>query len=135
MDLVPPNVTSLVTNQSITAIEGENITLSFEITNASPPVLTPNVRWFYTADFASSLFANGSKLHDITGQNNRTSASTLLFSSNRLTLTVSNIVQARTEGEETDQGRYFLQAINEAGVDSSYIDVILLGKQTDETNL
>ena len=128
MQLVPPDVISLVNNQRVTAFEGENVTLSFEISKASPPVLTRNVRWFYSAEFATSLCADRFKLCDITSLTNQTSRSTLTFSSDRLTLTVSNITKASTEDKETDEGRYFLQATNEAGVDSSYIDVILFGK-------
>ena len=30
-------------------------------------------------------------------------------------------------GEQTDAGRYILEATNEAGVDSSYIDVVVSG--------
>ena len=87
-----------------------------------------NIRWFYSADFAPSLFANGFNFEEITSLTNQTSESTLTFSSDRLRLTIGNIVQAITEGEETDAGRYFLEATNEAGVGSTYIDLIVFGK-------
>ena len=90
-------------------------------------MIVNNIRWFYSADF-TPLFANGFEFEEITSLANRTSVSTLMFSSDRLSLTIGNIVQARTEGEETDQGRYFLEATNEAGVSSSYIDVVVFGK-------
>ena len=59
---------------------------------------------------------------------NRTSESTLEFTNGFLSLTIDNIVQARPGNPETDTGRYFLEATNEAGVDSSYIDLVLFGK-------
>ena len=90
-----------------------------------------NIRWFYSANFAPSLFANGFEFQEITNRSSRTSMSTLTFSNNRLSLTIRNIVQARAEGEETDQGRYFLEATNEAGVGSSYIDLTVFGKHID----
>ena len=86
-----------------------------------------NIRWFYSPDFVE-LFTDSFQFQEITNLVNRTSVSTLMFSSDRLSLTIGNIVQARVEGEETDQGRYFLEATNEAGVNSSYIDLTVFGK-------
>ena len=128
MHAVPPTVIPQKKNQTITTNETESATLIFEIVNAAPPVKDFNIHWFYSADFAPTLFANDFTFEEITSLTNRTSASTLTFSSDRLSLTIANIVQARAEGEETDEGRYFLEATNEAGVDSSYIDVIVFGK-------
>ena len=90
--------------------------------------MVTNIRWFYSADFAPSLSADGYEFQEITNLANRTSRSTLKFSDDRLNLTIRNIVQARAEGEETDQGRYFLQATNEAGINSEYIDITVFGK-------
>ena len=59
---------------------------------------------------------------------NRTSESTLEFTNGLLSLTIDNIVQARPGNPETDTGRYFLEATNEAGVDSSYINLVVFGK-------
>ncbi len=125
---VPPEVTSLAVNQRITANESESATLSFSIENASPVVMVSNIRWYYSANFALSLFASGSEFQEITSLPSRTSKSTLTFSSDRLSLTIGNIVQARMAGEETDAGRYFVQATNEAGSDNSYIDIVVNGK-------
>ena len=125
---VPPDVVSLVSNQRTIANETGFATLKFEIFNAAPPVIVSNIRWFYSANFAPSLFANGFEFEEITSLTNQTSGSMLTFSSNLLTLTIENIVQARSEGEKTDEGRYFLEATNEAGVGSSYIDLIVVGK-------
>ena len=91
--------------------------------------MVTNIRWFYSADFAPSLFTNGYYFEEITSISSRQKLpSILLFSEDRLSLTIWNIVQARVEGEETDQGRYFLLATNEAGVGSSYIDMIIPGE-------
>ncbi len=110
------------------ANESESATLSFSIENASPVVMVSNIRWYYSANFASLLFASGSEFQEITSLTSRTSKSTLTFSSDRLSLTIDNIVQARMAGEETDAGRYFVQATNEAGSDNSYIDIVVNGK-------
>ena len=88
-----------------------------------------NSRWFYSANFTSTLFNPYSDIQEITNLPNRTSKSLLTFTFNfdEATLTISDIVQARAEGEETDQGRYFFQATNEAGSDNNYIDIIVEG--------
>ncbi len=125
---VPPEVTSLAVNQRITANESESATLSFSIEKASPVVMVSNIRWYYSANFSFPLLASGFEFQEITSLTNRTSKSNLTFSSDRLSLTIRNIVQARIPGEETDAGRYFLQATNEAGSDNSYIDIVVNGK-------
>ncbi len=125
---VPPEVTSLAVNQRITVNESESATLSFSIEKASPVVMVSNIRWYYSANFALPLLASGFEFQEITNLTNRTSKSNLTFSSDRLSLTIGNIVQARIPGEETDAGRYFLQATNEAGSDNSYIDIAVNGK-------
>ena len=99
--------------------------LSFRIDSAVPPVMVTNIRWFYSAGFVDT---DSNDFKEITNLATRTSVSTLTFSDDRLNLTIGHIVQARTEGEESDQGRYFLQATNEAGSGSSYIDLIVFGK-------
>ena len=125
---VPPEVTSLAVNRRITANESESATLSFSIEKASPVVMVSNIRWYYSANFSLPLLASGFEFQEITSLTNRTLKSNLTFSSDRLTLTIGNIVQARIPGEETDAGRYFLQATNEAGSDNSYIDIVVNGK-------
>ena len=113
----------------VTANETESATLMFRTDNAAPPVNVINIRWFYSPDFASSLYEDGAIFEEITGLDTRPGlASTYSFTSDRLSLTIGNIVQARVMGDLTDAGRYFLEATNEAGVDSSYIDIIVFGK-------
>ena len=107
----------------------ESAVLSFHIDNAAPPVMTSDLRWYYTAsapsgtpDFSSTDF------QEITNLLSRTSISSLSYSDDMLTLTVSGIVQALIMGDETDAGRYFLRASNPAGEDSSFIDLVVYGK-------
>ena len=123
---VPPVVVPLAPNQRVTTNVSESATLSFRIDNAAPPVLTSDLRWYYTVrapsgerDFTSSDFL------DITELASRTTQSTLTYSEDLLTLDISNTVQV---SEETDTGRYFLWAVNPAGQSSSHIDMVILGK-------
>ena len=83
--------------------------------------------WFYSPDFSET---HSNETQDITDMPNRISGSNFIFSDNRLSLTISNIVQARRVGEDTDAGRYFLVATNPAGVNFSYIDLIVNGQFT-----
>ena len=121
---VPPTLVALDDDQEIIANESESAVLSFRIDRAAPPVPVEDIRWFYSAGFSAT--PDGGM--DITNLTSRTSVSTLLFSADLLTLTINNIVQARTAGEETDQGRYFLVAKHPAGDQFSYIDVVVNGK-------
>ena len=121
---VPPTVVALDDDREIIANESESAMLSFRIDRAAPPVPIENIRWIYSAGFSAT--PDGGM--DITNLTSRTSVSTLLFSADLLTLTISNIVQARTAEEETDQGRYFLVAKHPAGDQFSYIDVVVNGK-------
>ena len=73
----------------------------------------------------------GFQFQEITHLLNRTRESTLAFSNDSLGLTIQNVVPAEPDDPETDSGRYFLQATNEAGANSSYIDLIVFGKNFD----
>ena len=115
----------LDSDQRVIANKSTSAVLSFQIDNAAPPVSTSNIRWFYSPNLPPSLFAEGNDFQEITNLMNRTSKSTLEFTNGFLNLTIGNIVQARPE---TDTGRYFLEATNQAGVDSSYIDLVVFGK-------
>ena len=112
-------------DQSEVAVSEGNVTLSFTIINAIPDVMTSEIRWYYAAnapagppDFTSADF------EDITELMNRTTFSSLNFTSDRLTLNIDNIVRAIGNVTETDQGRYYLSATNPAGERSNYIDVV-----------
>ncbi len=130
-----PEVVPLSTNRREVAVAKKNVTLVFTIMNAIPSVRTSDIRWYYAAnapvgrpDFTAAEF------EDITDLMNRTSVSTLTYSSDRLSLTVDNIVQAIGDVTETDQGRYFLSATNPAGENSDYIDVFVKGNQRISTS-
>jgi len=108
--------------------ESDSATLSFRIDEAAPPVLLHDLQWFYVADFGDNPFAG----QEITNLANRTAVSTLTFSDfvdmRFIDLTVSNITQQRRGiGGETDEGRYFLVATNPAGIQFSYIDMLVFG--------
>ena len=120
----PPTVVALDGDQEIIANESESAVLSFRIDRAAPPVLVEDIRWIYSAQNFDNPFAGGV---DITNFTHRTNDSRLTFSADLLTLTISNIVQARMAGEETDQGRYFFIVNHPAGVRFSYIDVTVYG--------
>ena len=125
---VPPQVALLAPNQRVVAVSGGEVTLSFNITNAIPTVQISDIRWYYAANARSgSPDFTSENFQDIIDLMNRTSVSTLHFSSDRLTLRISNIVQAIGNVMETDQGRYFLSVTNPAGERSNFIDVIVRG--------
>ena len=110
------------------AVSGGEVTLSFNITNAIPIVQISDIRWYYAANARSgSPDFTSENFQDIIDLMNRTSVSTLHFSSDRLTLRLSNIVHAIGDVMETDQGRYFLSVTNPAGEKSNFIDVVIRG--------
>ena len=117
---VTPDVIALVSNQRISANKSGSATLNFRIDRAHPHVDITNIRWFYS---------NGTITEEITLLTSRPGlSSNYTFSSDRLSLTINNIVQAIVGGEPTDAGRYIFEATNEAGLGSSYIDVVVSGK-------
>jgi len=125
---VPPIVVPLAPGRQVIGNELDSATLSFRIDEAAPPVLLQDLKWFYVADFGNNPFAG----QEITNLTNRTAVSTLTFSNfdgmHYINLTVSNITQQRREiAGETDEGRYFLVATNQAGVRFSYIDLLVFG--------
>ena len=112
----------------ISTNESNTETLNFRVDNARPDVVIGDLIWYFSRGFADSPF--GSDAVDITGQPTNAPESTLTFSSfmnNEISLTITNIVQGRSEGEPTDAGRYFLVAVNPAGLNFNYIDLVVLG--------
>ena len=106
----------------LTGEEDGSVTLSFEITRATPAVLVENIRWIYSPDF--SVGPSGIMNEDITNLSRHIMESSFMFSADLLSLTINNIAQAH---EPTDSGRYFLIATNPAGTGYSYIDLLVAG--------
>ena len=124
---VPPVV--VAQTQRVVGNESESAILMFRIENAIPAVRISDTRWYYTArTVAGDPDFNSGDLREITNSSSRTSKSVLTFSGDLLTLNVSNVVQARQVGGETDAGRYFLRASNPAGESNSYIDLVVNGE-------
>ena len=122
-------VVPLTPSQRVVANVSESAVLSFCIDNAVPPVMTSDLRWYYTASAPSGVpNFNSTDFQEITNLVSRTSTSSLSYSDDMLNLTVNGIVQALMMGDETDAGRYFLRASNPAGEDSSFIDLVVYGK-------
>ena len=112
--------------------ESMSATLQFRIDNADPRVMLSGLRWFYSERFADDISDDG--VEEITNMTTRTTGSEFVtsFSSDGtyFNITVVNIQQDRLGGEDTDEGRYFLQAINPAGVSVDFIDLIVFGKHS-----
>ena len=124
--LVPPNVIHSDNRSQIIANEGESETFTFMISRADPPVMIGDIKWFYSRNFSLSPFSQSNDITNLTSRI-QLSVATYTFSKDLLSLTISNIVQARVVGEETDAGRYFLVATNPAGVNYSYFDLLVNG--------
>lgn len=99
----------LVSGSSISASFGTNVVLRFEIQNAIPAVQPNGIMWTYN---------EGTNLNPLSQLN----GASLSFSSDYLTLTISNI-------NCNSRGRYGFSASNVAGSDSSYTDLYLIGMQ------
>lgn len=84
-----------------------SVVLMFEIVIASPPVQLRNKIWTYEQDTVinSQRILNGA---------------TVSFSTDLLSLTILNV-------NCNNSGRYELTISNEAGTDSDYIDLFLIG--------
>ena len=129
--LVLPTVAAADGQFQVTANEGDTVSLTFVISRATPPVETNNIMWFYSPDFSET--PSSGMTQDITNMPNRNSGSSFIFSDDLISLTISSIVQAHRDGEDTDEGRYFLVASNSAGIDFSYIDLLLNSQFTTAT--
>ena len=103
--------------------KGDKISFAFEIRRADPQVMLDGIRWFYSRNFTSS------ERVEITEQMGPVQGgdSMYSFSSDMLSLTITNINQALQMNESTDAGRYFIEVTNPAGTDSEYYDIIVNG--------
>ncbi len=125
--LVHPHITRQ-SDQTL-ATEGDTANLTFMISNAIPMVVTSNIRWYYTTGAPAGIpNFNSTDFLEITNLMNRTVNSRLRLLTDRVTLFISNIVQAIGSSKETDQGRYFIRASNPAGDVSNFIDLVVSGK-------
>ena len=124
-------VNEVIGNESMSA------TLQFRIDNADPRVMFSGLRWFYSGRFADDISDDG--VEEITNLTTRTTDSGLVtsFSSDGtyFNITVVNILQDRLGGEATDEGRYFLQATNPAGVSVDFIDLVVYGEHPSKCTL
>lgn len=100
--------TILVSGSTVSAAFGASATLRFEIQNAIPTVQPSGIVWTH----------NGRTTLNSLSQLN---GAGLSFSSDYLTLTISNI-------NCNSKGRFQFTATNVAGSDSSYTDLYLIGK-------
>ena len=113
-------------NQQVLATVNGKVTVAFQIINA---VLVTDIRWYYTAcPPTGTPNFNSSAFQDITELMNRTSDSTLTLSSDRLNLTIDRLVSTVDAVAQTDQGRYYICAVNSAGYSNNYVDILVRGK-------
>ncbi|XP_011404665.2 PREDICTED: receptor-type tyrosine-protein phosphatase delta-like isoform X2 [Amphimedon queenslandica] len=115
---VPPVVVPLDGDSHRVAIEDRTTLLSFRIDDAAPPVSPSNTYWRFSPLFSNDPYASDTE--DITGLSTRRGDSAYSYSNGRLNLTISGLNQ-------TDEGRYFLIAINPAGEHYGHIDIIIHG--------
>lgn len=105
--IVAPTVVSTVINKTITALEGNSVTVQFQIINANPSVTTSQIQWYFNNTLAIKYQTN------IFG-------SILVFSSDLRSLTISNI-------NYNIAGRISVTAQNIVGSSSNYVDLIIEG--------
>ena len=91
-----------------------NVTLAFNITDASPEVQTDNISWTFTdvnmANFDVPTISNVANFFNLTG----------LFSDDRLSLTFMNLTNRF-------EGTYTVTATNEAGSASASLILVIQG--------
>lgn len=102
---MPPTVNA-ITISPVYTIEGKSITLSFNITDADPKVISSNIAWLLSTTVTSE---------DIT----RSSSPHFMFSENYLELIIRHVQLP------VHSGIYSLIATNEAGQASASIEVII----------
>ena len=116
---VPPVVVPLDGDRHIVAIEDRTAILAFRIDDAAPPVLPAETYWRFSPSFSNDPYASDTQ--SITGLSTRTGDSLYSYSNDRLSLSISGLNQ-------TDEGRYFLIAVNPAGEHYGHIDIIIHGE-------
>ena len=117
---VPPTVVALDGDRETVGIEEMMAAIHFRIDDAAPPVNTTSIRWFFSSDLTTEV-PDGPGVIDITMESILANGSMLSYSTDRRSLTISNISQS-------DEGRYFFMATNPAGSRSMHTDLIVHGQ-------
>ncbi len=121
-----PNILSLNKSDKF----NETLQICFQI---EPPD-NYSIEWYYTSNLSIERPSQiGNNVENITEKYNRTSYSTLNYSNVNLSiycLTITrNVDLINRSVLETDEGKYFIRAINSAGLsETSYIYVVVHGK-------
>ncbi len=103
--IVPPTVDS-ITSSPIFAIEGQTITLQFDITDDDPLVQLSNIVWSLISTIGEETIMNSTSRH-------------FTLSTDKLSLTIDHVqVSAHS-------GTYIMSAANEAGISKASIEVII----------
>ena len=105
--IVAPTVVSPVANRTIAALQGDSVTLNFQIIDANPSVTADQIEWYFNNTMAlrhlTTLYGN-----------------TLAFSRDFRTVTISNL-------NYDIAGRISVSARNLVGSNSDYVDLIIEG--------
>ena len=104
----------------IISIENTPTTIQFLINEAAPDVIANDIHWIYSEAFTISPYEEGNI--DITDSDTIYS-----YSADNRQLHISAI-------NESNEGRYFIIASNPAGVEYSYIDIIVHGQYRECIN-
>ena len=111
----------------LVAVEGGNVTISFVVKDAIPPVQPRNLMWFYSSSFLPTP-DGGVNITNTTGRTQISSFSFSAFANSTVSLTITNIVVRGPGGGQSDEGRYFLVASNPAGFSFGFVDVRVQGR-------
>ena len=102
-----PTVVSPGANRTIAALQGDSVTLNFQIINANPSVTADQIEWYFndtmTLRYLTTLYGN-----------------TLAFSRDFRTLTISNL-------NYDIAGRISVTALNLVGSSNDYVNLIIEG--------
>ncbi len=108
--IASPIVIAMTSN--MTLVTGSNTTLSFDILDANPVVMSSSITWFFMPTVGLDA---GSQVQIVPSEQ-------YIFSSNMLALTILDVELASNEGI------YSLRASNVAGSSSSNIAITILHK-------
>ncbi len=98
----------------IISIENMTTIIQFIISEAIPMVTVNDIHWIFSPSFSGDPYDNNNT--DITNNNNYT------YSTDKRTLTITSTHL------NDDEGRYYMIAVNPAGIHYNYTDVIVHGQ-------